>query len=211
MSLLKKLREKLTPETITQIIDAVGDDFDWDLVPRTRLNAVIGQRNDLRAQLAGSNNSNPSNDDDEGNDPDDLKGGTQGAAGTGAPNQKGLTQDDIDKAVKAERKIWEAKMKEANIRVAALEKLREAGAIDSELIFDSSKFDKKTLKLGEDGSLEGIDDLIKTFKEGNAHLFSTDNGAAAGTGKNGGGAGTGDGTGGKSDDVIDAQLAAIFQ
>ena len=213
MSLLKKFREILSPETVTQIIDAVGDDFDWDLVPRTRLNAVIGQRNELRAQLAGqaNPNSNPAGNGDEGDDPDGLNGGTQGPAGTGASNQTGLTQADIDKAVRAERKVWENKIKEMSIREATLSKLREAGAIDAELIYDSAKFDKKSLKLNEDGTLEGADDLIKTFQEGNAHLFkAADDGVPAGTGKNGGNPASGASAGSADEAILDAQLGNIF-
>lgn len=212
MSLLKKFKEKLTPETITAIIDAVGDDFDWDLVPRTRLNAVIGQRNDLRQQMAGAgdSNPNPAGNGDEGDDPDGLQGGAQGSAGAGASGQTGLSQKDIEKAVAAERKAWEAKINEMNVRAASLEKLREAGAIDAELIYDSAKFDKKSLKLNDTGALEGLDDVVKTFKEGNTHLFKATEDPGAGTGKAGGGAGVSGGTG-LADDVIDAQLAGIFQ
>ena len=51
MSLLDTLRKSLSPELLTQVTDTLGDDFDFDLVPRSRLNTVIKQRNDLREQL----------------------------------------------------------------------------------------------------------------------------------------------------------------
>ena len=54
MSLYDTLRKSLTPELFTQVTDALGDDFDYDVVPRSRLNKVIKQRNDLRNQFAGS-------------------------------------------------------------------------------------------------------------------------------------------------------------
>ena len=47
MTFLETLRKNLTPEQLTAVQDAVGDDFDWDLVPRSRLNKVIKQRNEL--------------------------------------------------------------------------------------------------------------------------------------------------------------------
>ena len=38
MSLYDSLRKALTPELFTQVTDALGDDFDYDVVPRARLN-----------------------------------------------------------------------------------------------------------------------------------------------------------------------------
>ena len=52
MSLYDTLRKCLTPEQFTTVTDALGDDFDYDMVPRSRLNKVIKQRNELRDQLA---------------------------------------------------------------------------------------------------------------------------------------------------------------
>ena len=49
MSFLDTLRKNLTPELFTQVTDQLGDDFDFDLVPRSRLNKVIKQRNALRS------------------------------------------------------------------------------------------------------------------------------------------------------------------
>ena len=70
MSLYDSLRKALTPELFTQVTDALGDDFDYDVVPRARLNKVIKQRNDLRDQLAGNTQaqrgtSKTDEDDDE--------------------------------------------------------------------------------------------------------------------------------------------------
>jgi hypothetical protein len=43
------LKKKLPEELYPQVIAALGDDFDF--VPRTRLNEVIGQRDELKSQL----------------------------------------------------------------------------------------------------------------------------------------------------------------
>ena len=52
MSLLDTLKKNLTPEQFSAVQDALGDDFNWDVVPRSRLNKVIKQRDDARQQLA---------------------------------------------------------------------------------------------------------------------------------------------------------------
>ena len=48
MSFQDTLRKSLTPELYTSVIDQLGDDFDFDLVPRARVYQVIKQRNTLR-------------------------------------------------------------------------------------------------------------------------------------------------------------------
>lgn len=52
MSLLDTLKAKLNPDLFAQVTDALGDDFDYDLVTRSRLNAVIGQREAARRAAA---------------------------------------------------------------------------------------------------------------------------------------------------------------
>ena len=77
MSFYDTLRKNLTPELFTQVTDQLGDDFDFDLVPRSRLNKVIKQRNDLRDQLAedsqpqGRKGKAPNEDDDDDDWEDD--------------------------------------------------------------------------------------------------------------------------------------------
>ena len=77
MSLYDTLRKNLKPDLFTQVTDQLGDDFDFDLVPRSRLNAVIKQRNTLREQIAEgsqpSNNTKPGEDDDDDDTPPDKK------------------------------------------------------------------------------------------------------------------------------------------
>ena len=69
MSLKDTLRQKLTPELFTQVTDALGDDFNFDVVPRSRLNKVIGQRDTLKEQLEtalkGTQTKGGSEDDDD--------------------------------------------------------------------------------------------------------------------------------------------------
>ena len=45
------LRKNLPQDVMSQIEDVVGDDYDWDVVPRTRLNKVIAQRNKLQETI----------------------------------------------------------------------------------------------------------------------------------------------------------------
>ena len=79
MSFQDTLRKSLTPELYTSVIDQLGDDFDFDLVPRSRLNQVIKQRNTLREQLAenpqarGAGKKGEDEEDDEGIDIEKLQ------------------------------------------------------------------------------------------------------------------------------------------
>ena len=173
MSLYDSLRKALTPELFTQVTDALGDDFDYDVVPRTRLNKVIKQRNDLRDQLAGNaqnQRSTPNSDED-----DDLGG-----------NQPESKKVDID-ALKAQwQKDQDAAVKAVKLQYAALEKLRAANVIDPELIWSSSVLDKSKIDLDDKGQVTGLDDMLTQLQKDKAHLFkkATD-GVPGGTGKEG--------------------------
>ena len=100
MSFYDNLRKNLTPELFTQVIDQLGDDFDFDLVPRSRLNKVIKQRNELRDQLAEvsqpqGGKGKASNEDD---DDDDFQ-----MSGKGKGKGKPAGQEVDVEALKAER------------------------------------------------------------------------------------------------------------
>ena len=173
MSLYDSLRKALTPELFTQVTDALGDDFDYDVVPRTRLNKVIKQRNDLRDQLAGNaqNQRSTSNSDED----DDLEG-----------KQTESKKVDID-ALKAQwQKDQDAAVKAVKLQYAALEKLRAANVIDPELIWSSSVLDKSKIDLDDKGQVTGLDDMLTQLQKDKAHLFkkATD-GVPGGTGKEG--------------------------
>ena len=163
MTLLETLRKNMTPEQFTQVMDAVGDDFDWDLVPRSRLNKVIKQRNELRDQLAGK--SQPQGKGTAGNDEDDDdQGATNGNNNGGQP---------ID--IKALEKQWKDQqdkaVQEVKIQYAALEKLRAANAIDAELLWNGGVIDRSKLSLDANGALVGMDDIITQLQKDKAHLF----------------------------------------
>ena len=167
MSFQDTLRKSLTPELYTSVIDQLGDDFDFDLVPRSRLNQVIKQRNTLREQLA----ENPQ-----------ARGA--GKKGEDEEDDEGI---DIDKL----QKQWQAQsdqaVREVKIQYAALDKLRAADVIDPELVWSSNVLDKKALKLDDAGALTGLDEQIETLKKSKTHLFKqAQQEPPGGTGKNGG-------------------------
>lgn len=135
-TILETLRKNLTPEVYGQVMDALGDDFDFDLVPRSRLNKVIKQRNDLREQLAGKSQ-NPDIDDDD-----------EGVKGSAAKTGSGTSED-----IKALQKQHKAEMNNLAIRYSALDKLRAAKAKDPDLILKAGLLDLKGAKVSEDGSV----------------------------------------------------------
>lgn len=172
MTLLEKLREKLGQELMSQVEDAVGDDFDWDVVPRSRLNKVIGQRNALNSKLQSLSSGSTAEDDDD----DSGKGSsTKGTEGNEIETLKAQHKKELDDISK---------------RYAVLDKLRADGAKDPSLLLGIMNLDKITLK--EDGTLEGYDDQITPKKTSHAYLFNTasddshkgdDDSAAGGTGR----------------------------
>lgn len=181
MSLYDSLRKALTPELFTQVTDALGDDFDYDVVPRARLNKVIKQRNELRDQIAGNTQtqrgtSKPDEDDDDLN-----TGKSTDNKPVNVAELKAQWQKEQDAAVKAVR-----------LQYAALEKLRAANVIDPELIWSSSVLDKSKIDLDDKGQVTGLDDMLTQLQKDKAHLFkkATD-GVPEGTGKEGGDEGKG--------------------
>ena len=181
MSLYDSLRKALTPELFTQVTDALGDDFDYDVVPRARLNKVIKQRNDLRDQLAGNTQaqrgtSRTDEDDDELN-----TGKSAESKPVNVAELKAQWQKEQDAAVKAVR-----------LQYAALEKLRAANVIDPELIWSSNVLDKSKIDLDDKGQVTGMDDMLTQLQKDKAHLFKkASDGVPGGTGKDGGDDGKG--------------------
>lgn len=180
MSFIDNLRKALTPELYTQVMDALGDDFDFDLVPRSRLNKVIGQRNDLRKQLAeGSqpqNNPAPKGNDED----DDDDGGTPGAQPKAKPPVDG---EALRQQLEAEKK---QAVQEVRIQYAALDKLRAAGAIDADLIYGGGLIDKTKVKVDDAGTVTGLDEIIADLQKNKAHLFkAAGSDVPPGTGKGG--------------------------
>lgn len=165
MSFLDALKKSLTPEMYAQVTDALGDDFDYDLVPRTRLNKVIAQRNTLRDQLAGlSGEPKPPK-----TDPDDPE---VPPVDTAALEQKYKNQ--ADEAIRG-----------VKMQYAALSKLREAGVVDPEMVWSSSVLDKTKITMDEHDKIVGMDEMLTQLKTDKAYLFKQTT-PPAGTGKDGG-------------------------
>ena len=177
MSLYDSLRKALTPELFTQVTDALGDDFDYDVVPRARLNKVIKQRNELRDQFAGNTqtqrNATGSNED--------------GDEGEGSRGNNNAPQVNIDELKAQWQKEKDAAVKAVRIQYAALEKLRADNVIDPELIWSSNVLDKSKIDLDDKGQITGMDDMLTQLQKDKAHLFkkATD-GVPGGTGKESG-------------------------
>lgn len=179
MSLLNLLAKKLDGEQLQALQDALGDDFNYDLVPRSRLNAVIKQRDKYKHQLENPDNDDPGdpdNDDPEGN-PKEGNNSTKSKA-TGKSQKEGNLS--IDEIIANKDKEKDDAIKALKIEYAAHEKLRNANALDVALVYGLLDTSKITLK--EDGTLDGIDDQINTLAKDKAFLFGTD--VPNGTGRN---------------------------
>ena len=173
MSLYDSLRKALTPELFTQVTDALGDDFDYDQVPRSRLNKVINQRNELRDQLSGISQSQSSNSSNHESDE--------------AEKQKATEQLDVE-ALKAQwLKEQGDAVKDVKLQYAALDKLRAAGAIDADLIWAAGLIDKSKIQQDDAGNITGLDEVIDDLVTNRKNLFVTQaQNAPSGTGKQGG-------------------------
>ena len=173
MSLYDSLRKALTPELFTQVTDALGDDFDYDQVPRSRLNKVINQRNELRDQLSGISQSQSSNSSNHESDEDEK--------------QKATEQLDVE-ALKAQwLKEQGDAVRDVKLQYAALDKLRAAGAIDADLIWAAGLIDKSKIQQDGTGNFTGLDEVIDELVTNRKNLFVTQaQNAPSGTGKQGG-------------------------
>ena len=173
MSLYDSLRKALTPELFTQVTDALGDDLDYDQVPRSRLNKVINQRNELRDQLSGISQSQSSNSSNHESDEDEK--------------QKATEQLDVE-ALKAQwLKEQGDAVRDVKLQYAALDKLRAAGAIDADLIWAAGLIDKSKIQQDDAGNITGLDEVIDDLVANRKNLFITQaQNAPSGTGKQGG-------------------------
>jgi hypothetical protein len=190
MGLKETLSKKLTPELMDQLEEALGDDFDYDVVPRSRLNKVIKQRNELKDKLAS-----PPQDDD---DPDN------GDTGKGKAS-KGLTEKEVQAQIDALKAEHLKDLESVKIQHAAVDKLRAANAIDPDLILKSGVIDVTKLAFDAAGALTGLDDQVTEVTKSKAYLFKAAKDGARGTGKGADGDGGGDGA-----TALDNQLKAVF-
>lgn len=189
MSFLTKLKKELTEEQYNSIVDTLGDDFDWDVVPRSRLNKVIKQRNELKDQL--KNRPEPLDDDDD--DDDDDPPAEEGKAGTASKKQKkkkALTEEDIESAKNA---AVAAVKKEYAVK----NKLKDAKAKDVDLTF--GLIDMEKVSFDDKGNLTGLDDQVNDLTKNKDFLFET---APGGTGR--------DDSKGDPDGKLDQKLNSVF-
>ena len=179
MSLLDTLKKNLTPEQLSAVQDALGDDFNYDVVPRSRLNKVIQQRDEARRQLNGAGTGGQDDDGDDGN------GGA--GSGNGAGSGKGFTQADIDAAVQAEKDRAAEAMKTLRMNHAVLAKLQEQNFVDPNLILSAGLIDTTKVTLDDNGVITGgLDDQLSSLAEARPYLKNASNGGQRGTGKQGG-------------------------
>lgn len=203
MTLLEKLREKLGPELAGQVEDAAGDDFDWDFVPRARLNKVIGQRNTAQSKLQAYLDKQSSNA--EGDDDDDIPNAEGNNGNTETRRHNKANEVNIDELNAQHQKDL------ANVakRYAVLDLIRAKGALDPKLVLGQLDLDKMNLK--EDDTLEGFDEQFNPWAESHSYMFQNSNsnsdnsndGIESGTGKNAAGDNTTD------VDPFDAVIASI--
>lgn len=178
MSLLDTLKKNLSPEVLSQVQDALGDDFNYDVVPRSRLNKVIQQRDEARRQIAGAGNNGQGGDD--GDDGDN-------GSGNGAGSGKSFTQADIDAAVQAEKDRSAEAMKTLRMNHAVLAKLQEQNFVDPNLILSAGLIDITKVTLDDNGVITGgLDDQLYSLAEARPYLKNASNGGQRGTGKQGG-------------------------
>lgn len=180
MSLLDTLKKNLTPEQLSAVQDALGDDFNYDVVPRSRLNKVIQQRDEARRQLNGVGTGG------QGDDGDDGGAGSGNGAGSGAVD-KGFTQADIDAAVQAVKDAHEKELKQLRMNHAVLAKLQEQNFVDPNLILSAGLIDTTKVTLDDNGVITGgLDDQLSSLAEARPYLKNGSNGGQRGTGKQGG-------------------------
>lgn len=178
MSLLDTLKKNLTPEQLSAVQDALGDDFNYDVVPRSRLNKVIQQRDEARRQLGQGNSS-----EGEGDGTGDGGSGN----GAGSTNAKGFTQEDIDAAVQAVQDAHAEELKQLRMNHAVLAKLQEQNFVDPNLILSAGLIDTTKVTLDDNGVITGgLDDQLSSLAEARPYLKNVSNGGQRGTGKQGG-------------------------
>jgi hypothetical protein len=141
--------KKVLPEELYKQVEAETakkDDFSDDYVPRTRLNKVIGERNELRSQLDSLQTEDPAKKD----------------ASAGASKQETvtfMTQEDVNKAIQAIKDDLLKQSAAEKLQSAVTEKLRSAKVRNPELLLPKLKLD------GD------IDAQLATWKKSDPYLF----------------------------------------
>lgn len=185
MSLLDTLRKHLTPEQLTEVQDALGDDFNYDVVPRSRLNKVIRQRDEAKqmlTQLQTGRVSDPEEDEDDGEG-----AGIEGAGKKGKASPGGLTQQMLNDALAQQKAAHEQEMLNLRLQYAALQQLQEAQFVDPQLVWDANLVDKTKLSFDTQGKLAGLTEQLDALKTSKPYLVGGGTqGAPNGTGRQGG-------------------------
>ena len=197
MSLHDDLQKKLSAEQMQQLDDILGDDFDWDLVPRNRLNKVIAQRNELRKQI------------DPLKTPTKKKDPKKPTSEDGDGDDSGVTytQEELADLLQQERDRVQGELNAFKVKQATLSKLQTEKALDPELVY--GLLDATKLSLNDKGELQGLDDAgFKAIKESKQFLFGepedNNNNVPPGTGRDGAG------SSGKGGDALDAAINDVF-
>lgn len=185
MSLLDVLRKNLDEDLFAKVTDALGDDFNYDQVPRSRLNKVIAQRNAVQSKLDALNSQGVSEELEE----DDDSTQTPSKNSTQGNKAKSFTQKDLDAAVQRASEEFNNKLKEQALKFAATEKLREAKFADPELVLSAGLIDFSKVQTDATGKVTGgLDDQISAIATARPYLVTASNvgGAQLGTGREGG-------------------------
>lgn len=193
MSLLETLKAKLDPEIFGKVEEALGDDFNYDLVPRSRLNKVIKQRNDLKTEVEDLRSQVTNNDDDD--DDDDTSKQSRTAKGKKDKDSgvKTYTQEELEAEIQKNQAALQLKQ-------TVIGKLTEKGALDADLVY--SLLDHTKIARNDKGEVTGLDDQLTEMTKSKGFLFKDD--VPGGTGKDGNGAGSGNPT------ALDSALDSVF-
>lgn len=181
MTLYEKLKKSLSAETLAQVEEALGDDFDFDLVPRSRLNKVIGQRNELRDKVAELEESGESKSVDL---------------------EKYIPKEDHEAALAEAQQATAQAVQDLKLQFAGLDKLRSSNAADPELIWNSL-IDKTKVSFNDKNELVGLEEQITELTTTKSFLFPKGEEGARGTGKGTGGEGN-------TKSALDTELAKVF-
>jgi uncharacterized membrane-anchored protein YhcB (DUF1043 family) len=164
MKLSEIIKKDVSAEVFNTVVDALGEDKDYDLVPRTRMNEVIQTRDELKTQVK------------------DLKEKADKLDTMSADYEK--LKKESDDSIKALNDKLAGTTKEFSIK----EKLITAKAKNVTAV----KALLDPTKLGDD--LAGLDAEIARLQKDEAYLFGEGTAPGAGTGAEGaGGAGAGAG------------------
>lgn len=162
MGYLDSLKKVLTPELYAQVETATkeNDNFDDDFVPRSRLNKVIQDRNDLRTQLKTATSSGKPDEDE-----DDKSAGVSTKVAV-----KMLTQADLDTAIKNVQDKAAADLLAGKKQSAITEILRVSKVRKPELLMP--QLDMAKVIMDATGKITGLSEQLDAWKTSDPYLFN---------------------------------------